>query len=105
MRADSLGDPDNFIQANPVVTPPEIKPEWYLRPFYAILRAMDFNIGRWIQARWRAVDVCVDRGDFHPAVARYVEGALDALPPAARSSSCSSSLPAWRWAIAVVSAG
>ena len=42
---DSLGDPDNFVPANPVVTPPEIKPEWYLRPFYAILRAIDFNIG------------------------------------------------------------
>ncbi|MGE3302618.1 MAG: cytochrome bc complex cytochrome b subunit, partial [Hyphomonadaceae bacterium] len=37
---DSLGDPQNYIQANPLVTPPEIVPEWYLLPFYAILRAV-----------------------------------------------------------------
>jgi ubiquinol-cytochrome c reductase cytochrome b subunit len=42
---DSLGDPQNYINANPMVTPPEIVPEWYLLPFYAILRAIDFNLG------------------------------------------------------------
>ena len=42
---DALGHADNFIQANPLVTPPEIVPEWYLLPFYAILRAITFNIG------------------------------------------------------------
>ncbi len=42
--ADSLGDPANYIPANPLQTPPEIVPEWYLLPFYAILRAFDFNI-------------------------------------------------------------
>jgi quinol-cytochrome oxidoreductase complex cytochrome b subunit len=42
---DSLGDPANYIPANPLQTPPEITPEWYLRPFYAILRAIDFNVG------------------------------------------------------------
>jgi ubiquinol-cytochrome c reductase cytochrome b subunit len=41
----ALGDPTNFIPANPLQTPDEIKPEWYLLPFYAILRAFDFNIG------------------------------------------------------------
>jgi len=41
----ALGHADNFIPANPLVTPPEIVPEWYLLPFYAILRAIDFNIG------------------------------------------------------------
>jgi ubiquinol-cytochrome c reductase cytochrome b subunit len=40
-----LGHPDNYIPANPLQTPPEIVPEWYLLPFYAILRAFDFNIG------------------------------------------------------------
>jgi ubiquinol-cytochrome c reductase cytochrome b subunit len=38
-----LGHPDNYIQANPLVTPPHIVPEWYFLPFYAILRAIDFN--------------------------------------------------------------
>jgi ubiquinol-cytochrome c reductase cytochrome b subunit len=42
---DGLGDAANYIPANPLQTPPEITPEWYLRPFYAILRAIDFNIG------------------------------------------------------------
>ncbi|MCB1591997.1 MAG: cytochrome b N-terminal domain-containing protein, partial [Alphaproteobacteria bacterium] len=35
---DALGHPDNYIQANPMVTPPHIVPEWYFLPFYAILR-------------------------------------------------------------------
>ncbi|HEY5210681.1 MAG TPA: cytochrome b N-terminal domain-containing protein [Stellaceae bacterium] len=35
-----LGDPANYIQANPLQTPSEIVPEWYLLPFYAILRSI-----------------------------------------------------------------
>lgn len=35
----SLGHPDNYIPANPMVTPAHIVPEWYYLPFYAILRA------------------------------------------------------------------
>jgi len=42
---DILGHPDNYIPANPLVTPPHIVPEWYFLPFYAILRAIDFNVG------------------------------------------------------------
>ncbi|WP_323014446.1 cytochrome b [Devosia sp.] len=41
---DILGHPDNYIQFNAQVTPPHIVPEWYFLPFYAILRAIDFNI-------------------------------------------------------------
>ncbi|VVC76791.1 Cytochrome b [Aquicella siphonis] len=33
-------EPDNFIPANPMVTPPEIAPVWYMTPFYAMLRAI-----------------------------------------------------------------
>jgi ubiquinol-cytochrome c reductase cytochrome b subunit len=33
-------EPDNLIPANPLKTPPEIKPLWYLAPFYAILRSV-----------------------------------------------------------------
>ena len=36
----ALGDPANYIPANPLVTPPEIVPEWYFLPFYAILRSI-----------------------------------------------------------------
>ena len=35
-----LGDSDNYIQANALVTPEHIVPEWYYLPFYAILRAI-----------------------------------------------------------------
>ncbi|TAE82589.1 MAG: cytochrome b [Alphaproteobacteria bacterium] len=38
-----LGHPDNYIEANPMVTPAHIVPEWYFLPFYAILRAITFN--------------------------------------------------------------
>jgi ubiquinol-cytochrome c reductase cytochrome b subunit len=41
---DILGHPDNYIQANSQVTPTHIVPEWYLLPFYTILRAIDFNV-------------------------------------------------------------
>lgn len=36
----SLGHPDNYIPANPMVTPAHIVPEWYFLPFYAILRSV-----------------------------------------------------------------
>ncbi len=35
-----FGEPDNYIPANPLVTPPHIVPEWYFLPFYAILRSI-----------------------------------------------------------------
>lgn len=40
----SLGHPDNYIPANPLVTPAHIVPEWYFLPFYAILRAITFDL-------------------------------------------------------------
>ncbi len=39
-----LGHPDNYIEANPLVTPSHIVPEWYLLPFYAMLRAITFDV-------------------------------------------------------------
>jgi ubiquinol-cytochrome c reductase cytochrome b subunit len=41
----SLLDPSNSVPANPLQTPPEISPEWYLRPFYAMLRAIPNKVG------------------------------------------------------------
>lgn len=40
-----LGDPDNFIPANPIVTPVHIKPEWYFLFAYAILRSIPNKLG------------------------------------------------------------
>lgn len=40
-----LGHPDNYIPADPMVTPAHIVPEWYFLPFYAILRAVPDKLG------------------------------------------------------------
>ena len=37
--------PDHFVEYNPMQTPAHIVPEWYFLPFYAILRAITFDIG------------------------------------------------------------
>nr|AMM05032.1 cytochrome b [Arctocephalus forsteri] len=42
---DLLGDPDNYIPANPLSTPPHIKPEWYFLFAYAILRSIPNKLG------------------------------------------------------------
>ena len=41
----SMGHPDNYIPANPMVTPPHIVPEWYFLPFYAVLRSIPDKLG------------------------------------------------------------
>ena len=41
----ALGHADNYIPANPLVTPPHIVPEWYFLPFYAILRSIPDKLG------------------------------------------------------------
>jgi len=40
-----LGHSDNYIMANPLVTPSHIVPEWYFLPFYAILRSIPNKLG------------------------------------------------------------
>nr|AIB08134.1 apocytochrome b [Pyropia kanakaensis] len=40
-----LGHPDNYIEANSMVTPAHIVPEWYFLPFYAILRSIPHKLG------------------------------------------------------------
>jgi len=40
-----MGHADNYIEANPLVTPAHIVPEWYFLPFYAILRAIPDKLG------------------------------------------------------------
>ena len=42
---DFLGHADNYIEANPLSTPPHIVPEWYFLPFYAILRSIPSKLG------------------------------------------------------------
>ena len=71
-----LLDPDNSTMANPLVTPSHIVPEWYLLPFYAILRAIPEQVGR----RHRAVRG--DRSARLPAVARHFAGQVGQIQAA-----------------------
>lgn len=41
----AMGHSDNYIEANPMVTPISIVPEWYFLPFYAILRSIEWKLG------------------------------------------------------------
>lgn len=41
----TFSDPENFIPADPLITPPHIQPEWYFLPMYAILRAIPRKLG------------------------------------------------------------
>jgi len=40
-----LGHTDNYIEANPMITPAHIVPEWYFLAFYAILRSIPHKLG------------------------------------------------------------
>jgi len=40
-----FGEADNFIPANPIITPPHIVPEWYFLFAYAILRSVPLKLG------------------------------------------------------------
>ena len=71
-----LGHADNYIPANPAVTPSEIVPEWYYLPFYAILRSIPNKLIGVLRA------VRLDRHPGVPAVARHLAGALGQLPSA-----------------------
>lgn len=44
-NAEFFNEPDNYIQANPAMTPPHIVPEWYFLPYYAILRSIEWRWG------------------------------------------------------------
>ena len=71
-----FGNPDNYQHANPLVTPPDIVPEWYLLPFYAMLRSIPHKlIGVLV-----LVGALVDPG-LH-SLARHLAGALLPLPSA-----------------------
>ena len=88
-----LGHPDNYIPANPLVTPAHIVPEWYFLPFYAILRAVPDKLGGVVLMFGSiAILFVLPWLDTSP-------GAVDAVPPAgpalpvrlawSRSSCCS----------------
>ena len=69
-----LGDPNNFIPANPLQTPADIVPEWYFLPYYAILRSVPNKL----------LGVCMMFGSllvlFVPALARYLPSSQCPIP-------------------------
>ena len=73
---DYLGHADNYIEANPLSTPPHIVPEWYFLPYYAILRAIPNKL-LGVIAMFSSVLLLVLR-----AMAGYVAGAIGQIPPA-----------------------
>jgi len=74
-----LGHPDNYIEANPLVTPAHIVPEWYFLPFYAILRAFTADVWVVIAANWISFGI-ID-AKFFGVLAMFGAIAVMALTP------------------------
>ncbi|MEO1399397.1 MAG: cytochrome b, partial [Pseudomonadota bacterium] len=74
-----LGHPDNYIEANPLVTPSHIVPEWYFLPFYAILRAFDDTV--WIVIALNFLTGGIVDGKFFGVLAMFGAIAVMALTP------------------------
>jgi ubiquinol-cytochrome c reductase cytochrome b subunit len=57
-----MAEVDNYIPANPMVTPAHIVPNWYLAPFYAILRAVPDKLGG-VALMFSAILIVFDQGN------------------------------------------
>lgn len=77
-----LGDPENNIPGNPLVTPPAIVPEFYLLPFYAILRSISNKLLGVIAMLFAIlillalpfVDFSIVRGNAFKAISKFFYG-------------------------------
>jgi ubiquinol-cytochrome c reductase cytochrome b subunit len=76
---DYLGHPDNYIEANPLVTPAHIVPEWYFLPFYAILRAFTSEV--WVVQIASFVTGGIIDAKFFGVLAMFGAIAVMALAP------------------------
>ena len=92
-----LGHPDNYIPANPLVTPTHIVPEWYFLPFYAILRAFDQEVWLVIAVDWATFGI-VD-AKFFGVLAMFGAIVVMALAPWLDTSSVRSGRyrPMFKW--------
>jgi ubiquinol-cytochrome c reductase cytochrome b subunit len=92
-----LGHPDNYIEANPLITPAEIVPEWYFLPFYAILRAFDGEVWVVIWASWLTGGIV--NAKFFGVIAMFGSIAVLALVPWLDTSSVRSGRyrPSFKW--------
>ncbi len=92
-----LGHPDNYIRANPLVTPAHIVPEWYFLPFYAILRAFTGDVWVVILANWLSFGI-ID-AKFFGVLAMFGSILVMALAPWLDTSRVRSGRyrPAFKW--------
>ncbi len=97
-----LGHPDNYIEANPLVTPAHIVPEWYFLPFYAILRAFTSDVWLVIAVNWITGGI-ID-AKFFGVLAMFGAIVVMALAPWLDTSSVRSGRyrPMLRWAFALL---
>ncbi|SFH44142.1 ubiquinol-cytochrome c reductase cytochrome b subunit [Palleronia marisminoris] len=92
-----LGHPDNYMEANPLVTPAHIVPEWYFLPFYAILRAFTSDVWIVMLASWITGGI-ID-AKFFGVLAMFGAIAVMALAPWLDTSSVRSGRyrPMFKW--------
>ncbi|WP_341863291.1 cytochrome b N-terminal domain-containing protein [Gymnodinialimonas sp. 57CJ19] len=92
-----LGHPDNYIEANPLVTPAHIVPEWYFLPFYAILRAFDGEV--WVVIAANFLTGGIVDAKFFGVIAMFGAILVMALAPWLDTSSVRSGRyrPMFKW--------
>ena len=97
-----LGDPDNYIMANPLATPAHIVPEWYFLPFYAILRAFTADV--WVVQITHFVSFGIVDAKFFGVLAMFGAIAVMALAPWLDTSSVRSGRfrPMFKWWFALL---
>jgi ubiquinol-cytochrome c reductase cytochrome b subunit len=92
-----LGHPDNYIEANPLVTPSHIVPEWYFLPFYAILRAFTADV--WVVMAAEFLSFGIIDAKFFGVLAMFASIFVMALAPWLDTSSVRSGRyrPMFKW--------
>ena len=97
-----LGDPVNYVPANPLVTPAEIVPEWYFLPFYAILRAFTADV--WVVQIVNFLSFGIIDAKFFGVIAMFGAIVVMALAPWLDTSSVRSGRfrPMFKWWFALL---
>jgi len=97
-----LGEPDNYIEANPLVTPAHIVPEWYFLPFYAILRAFTAEV--WVVQFTSFITGGIIDAKFFGVMAMFGAIAVMALAPWLDTSRVRSGVyrPMFKWWFALL---
>jgi ubiquinol-cytochrome c reductase cytochrome b subunit len=99
-----LGDPDNYIEANPLATPAHIVPEWYFLPFYAILRSFTGDV--WAVQFVQFITFGIVDAKLFGVLAMFAAIVVVALAPWLDTSSVRSGkfrprFKAWFWLLAI----